>query len=303
MSPPAIAIIGRKGQIAEALVRAAARQGVAAVAAGRPEADLADCDSIASLLLRVRPRLVINAAAYTAVDQAEKERDAAFAVNAEGPGNLARLTAAAGIPLVHISTDYVFDGRKATPYTEDDPIAPLGVYGASKAAGEEAVRRGNPRHLILRTSWVFSADGANFVKTMLRLGQVREELGVVSDQTGCPTYAGDFADAVLSLVPRLPVEEADQHWGTYHLTNRGSTTWHGFAEEIFRQAKSAGLKTPRLKAITTADYPTPARRPANSILDNGKIERNFGITRRNWCDGLGECVRILASSMREGDTP
>lgn len=302
MSTTVIAIIGRKGQIAEALLRRADAFGITAYAAGRPEVDLADGASVARFLDRVKPDLVINAAAYTAVDQAEADRAAAFAVNAHGPELLADLTRAAGIPLVHISTDYVFDGQKAGAYVEDDPIAPLNVYGASKAAGEAGVRARQPQHIILRTSWVFSAEGSNFVKTMLRLALSRDEVSVIADQTGAPTYAPDFADAMLGLAPRLADTAADVPWGTYHLTNRGATTWHGFAAEIFRLAALAGHKTPRLTAISTAQYPVAARRPQNSLLDCGKIERTFGIQRRNWQDGLAACIDILANQRRDGGT-
>lgn len=290
-----IAVVGHQGQVADALVARAAERGLTVQAAGRPDADLSDPPSLERFLARSKPTLVINAAAYTAVDQAETEQAAAFAVNAVGPEVLARLTAARGIPLVHISTDYVFDGSKPTPYAETDPIHPLSVYGASKAAGEAGVRDGNSRHLILRTSWVYSAHGANFVKTMLRLGATRDEIGVVADQMGCPTYARDFADTLLSLAPRLASGDADTPWGTYHLTGRGPTTWHDFAAEIFRLAAAKGLKTPRLKPIATADYPTPATRPKNSVLDNSKIERAFGITRRDWRASLSDCIDLLAA--------
>lgn len=295
-----IAIIGRSGQVAQALARGAAGRSFHVVCAGRPEADLADARSLGAFLNAAKPDLIVNAAAYTAVDKAETERDLAFTINAHGPAVLAKLVAEAGIPLVHISTDYVFDGTSRRPYREDDPIAPLGVYGASKAAGEAAVREVLPRHIILRTSWVFGADGTNFLKTMLRLGQTRDEIGVVADQHGGPTFAGDLADAILDLVPRLVAGGADVPWGTYHVTNAGETTWHGFAAEIFALAAREGLKTPRLEAIATADYPTPARRPAYSVLDCGKIERTFGLRRRHWREGLEACITKLARDAREG---
>lgn len=291
-----IAVVGKNGQVAHALIAAAARRGLALSSAGRPETDLADPASLERFLTRIAPSLVINAAAYTAVDKAETDQEAAFSINAVGPEILARLTAARGIPLVHISTDYVFDGTKPAPYVESDPIHPLSVYGASKAAGEAGVRDSNPSHLILRTSWVYSAQGANFVKTMLRLGATRDEIGVVADQTGCPTYAPDIAEIILSLAPRLAEDGVDIPWGTYHLTGRGPTTWHDFAAEIFRLAAAKGLKTPRLKAITTADYPTPATRPQNSVLDNSKIENAFEVSRRDWRASLSDCIGLLAAT-------
>jgi dTDP-4-dehydrorhamnose reductase len=234
--------------------------------------------------------VVINASAYTAVDRAESDRADAFAVNAEGPEHLARLCRDFGAPLVHLSTDYVFDGTARRPYRETDPIAPLGVYGASKAAGEEAIRIVWPHHLILRTAWLYSNDGHNFPNTMLRLGAERGELSIVDDQTGSPTWAQDVADAVLSLVPRLIAREADFPWGTYHVTNEGQVSWYGFATEIFRIARDAGKRSPVLKPITTAEYPTPAQRPAFSVLDTRKFRTAFGFGLPHWQASLSSCL-------------
>ena len=217
----------------------------------------------------IQPRLssVINAAAYTAVDRAESGSEAAFAVNREGPAHLADRCRKRGIPLIHVSTDYVFDGEKGKPYVEEDPIAPLGVYGKSKAAGEAEVRQRLPEHIIVRTAWLVGVHGHNFVKNMLRLGRERETLKVVSDQQGCPTFAADLADAILVMAKQAEIRKLVP-WGTYHYCGRGETTWHGFAEAIFEiagQYEKFALKN--LLPISTAEYPTPVKRPANSVLD------------------------------------
>ncbi len=197
------------------------------------------------------------------------------------------------VPLVHLSTDYVFDGSKRSPYRENDRVAPLSVYGASKAAGEEAVRQAQPRHIILRTSWVFSESGANFVKTMLKLAASRDEISVVDDQFGRPTYAADLASAILDLAPRLTATTVDPAWGTYHVAGGGETTWYGFARDIFARAAAAGTKTPKLHPITTDEYPLPAQRPAYSVLDTTAFESTFGIKLRPWHEGLSTCMRQL----------
>jgi len=237
-----------------------------------------------------QPDAVINAAAYTAVDRAESEVEAAFAVNRDGPANLARACERAGISLIHISTDYVFDGSKQGAYVEGDPVSPLGVYGESKLAGEEAVRTLCPKHLILRTSWVFSAHGNNFVKTMLRLGAEREELGVVADQFGKPTSAAEIARLILDTLP-----DTEGKWGTYHLAQPDAVSWHGFAEAIFDAAKRQGIvmKVEQVQPISTADYPTPARRPANSELDCRLLKSVFGVTIRGWRESLAEVIGEL----------
>jgi dTDP-4-dehydrorhamnose reductase len=225
-----------------------------------------------------RPALVVNAAAYTKVDLAEKEPDAARLGNEIGPGVIAAACSAARTPLIHISTDYVFDGAVDGSYVETDPIAPLGVYGATKAAGEEAVRHGLAEHVILRTSWVYGVFGNNFLKTMLRLAAERDELRVVADQRGCPTSTADIADAILHIAPRLRSDV----YGLYHFAGAGSASWHEFASRIVdAQARFTGRR-PKVTAIATADYPTPARRPANSVFNCGKFERTFGIAARPW---------------------
>lgn len=249
-------------------------------------ADFDRPDSLAELVERVAPAIVVNAAAYTAVDKAEDDVDAAFRTNAEAPGVLARACALRDIPFVHYSTDYVFDGQGSRPYREDDPTAPLGVYGASKLAGEDAVRSAGGRHLILRTAWVYGRHGHNFMKTMLRLGADRGELRVVADQIGSPTPARLIADVTAGLLQRPDTE------GTFHLTAAGQTSWHGFAAAIFEEAVARGLiaRAPRVLPITTADYPTRARRPAYSCLDVGKLERVLARRIPSWRAGL---TRVL----------
>ena len=293
MKRPRIAVVGRSGQLAHALRTEAVARQSEVVLGGRPDVDITNPLSIARFLENFRPDLVINASAYTAVDKAESEPESVFRVNAEGVGHLAELCRRMDLPLIHISTDFVFDGAKHTPYVESDPAAPLSVYGASKAAGESALRERHARHVILRTSWVYSAYGANFVKTMLRLGAEREELGVVADQHGAPTHARNLAAALMEIAPRLIEASSGSVWGTYHLTGAYQTTWHGFATEIFRQAALRGAKVPRLKAITTAEYPVLAPRPPYSVLDNTKFIEAFGIALPDWRASLADCLNDL----------
>lgn len=292
-----ILLLGANGQLGQELQRALAPLGtiVATTRSGvLPDGsacEIADFDrpaSLTALLDRVRPTVVVNAAAYTAVDRAEEDRDAAFRANAEAPGVLARWCAQAGVPLVHYSTDYVFDGQGTRPYREDDATAPLGVYGASKLAGEEAIRAAGGRHLIFRTAWVYASHSANFLRTMLRVGADRDVLRVVADQVGTPTPA-----ALIAEVSAQVLQHEGALSGTWHLTATGETSWHGFAEAIFAEAVVAGVlpRAPRVEAITTAEYPTPARRPAYSHLDVAKVEHDFGITLPNWQEGL---KRVLA---------
>jgi dTDP-4-dehydrorhamnose reductase len=291
-----ILLFGANGQLGQELQRALATLG-AVVATTRSGAlpDGSPCEvanfnepaSLTALLDRVQPTVVVNAAAYTAVDRAEDDRDAAFRANAETPGVLARWCAQADVPLVHYSTDYVFDGKGERPYREDDATAPLGVYGASKLAGEETIREAGGRHLIFRTAWVYASHSANFLRTMLRVGAERDVLRVVADQVGTPTPAALIADVTV---------QALQHdgalSGTWHLTATGETSWHGFAEAIFIEAVAAGVlaRVPTVEAITTADYPTPAKRPAYSHLDVAKLEQDFGVTLPRWQDGLKRVI-------------
>lgn len=255
------------------------------IAADVEHLDIRDANAVTAFLLESRPDVVINAAAYTAVDKAETERELAFAVNADGPANLARACSLRGVPLLHVSTDYVFDGTATTPYVEDSPLGPMGVYGQSKAAGESAVTAAGGT--VVRTSWLFEERGPSFVHTMLRLARERPTLRVVSDQVGCPTWADDLARGLFQLAA-APTTRA-QH-STYHYCNDGVTSWHGFAVAIIDEARKHGpLACERIDAITTAEYPTPARRPAYSVLDTTRI-RSAGIVPPHWSVGLAHVV-------------
>jgi dTDP-4-dehydrorhamnose reductase len=246
---------------------------------------------------------VINAAAYTQVDQAESEESLAFAVNKTGCRNLAHLCAKNEIPLFQVSTDYVFDGQKITPYNESDPISPIGVYGRSKAAGEIEIRSNLTEHIILRTSWLYGVHGQNFVKTMLKLAGTKEIIRVVSDQYGSPTCAGDLATAILVMVDKWQQQSAVA-WGTYHYCGQGIVSWHEFAEAIIEQARRYGeVKTKRVEPITTADYPTIARRPAFSALDCNLIKKNFGISPKPWRKSLKSTIQRLFEKSAVVDGP
>ncbi len=281
-------ITGSTGQLGTELVRQATAHTLCAVS--HDTLNITDAVAVQQSFDAFKPDVVINAAAYTAVDRAEEEAYTAFAVNCDGPANLAASCARLNIPLVHVSTDYVFDGSKVGAYTEDDPVAPLGVYGESKLAGEAAVCKLCPKHMIFRTSWVFSAHGNNFVKTMLRLAADRAQLGVVADQFGKPTSAGELARVMLALLPKL-----EGKWGTYHLAQPEVISWHGFALATFEEARAQGvtLKVSTLNAIETKDYPTPAKRPANSELDCSKLGLKFGVELRPWLDSLREVINEL----------
>ena len=289
MATPAILVTGGSGQVGIGLLHAN-RGRFDLVTPGRGELDLASPEAIRAAVAARDWAAVINCAAYTAVDRAESEPDAAFAINAQAPAIFAEATAARGIPLLHVSTDYVFDGTKDGFYVEDDPVAPLGVYGASKEAGERAVRDAQPRHVILRTAWVVSPWGSNFVKTMLRLGREREELRVVNDQHGCPTGAPDIAEALLTIAGRLL--EGGASFGTYHFVNAGDGSWYDLARAIFDRVAGTA---PRLTPIPTSAYPTPARRPANSRLLTAKIARDYGIAARDWRAMLDDLLDQLSA--------
>ena len=287
-----VLVFGGNGQLGQELLRSLAPLGeVVATTRSGQLADGGPCevadfnapDALAALLGRIQPTVVVNAAAYTAVDRAEGERDAAWRANAEAPGVIARWCAAAGVPLVHYSTDYVFDGQGSSPYREDDATAPLGAYGESKLAGEDAVRAAGGRHLIFRTAWVYASHSANFLRTMLRIGAERDVLRVVADQVGTPTPASLIADVTAQVL-----QHPDALSGTWHLTANGETSWHGFAEAIFAEAVAAGrlARAPKVEAITTAEYPTPAKRPAYSHLDVTKLQSDFGIVLPSWQEGL-----------------
>jgi dTDP-4-dehydrorhamnose reductase len=283
-----VLLFGKNGQVGSHL-QAVLEPFGEVIAFGRSDVDLSDSGAVAQAVRDARPHVVINAAAYTAVDRAESEPELAEAVNAEAPGAMARAAAASGALLVHYSTDYVFDGRASQPYTEEAPTNPLGAYGRTKLAGERAVTAAGGPHLVFRTAWVYSLHGHNFLKTMLRLGGERDELRIVDDQRGSPTYAGAIADAtaaVLRVVDNrggLPAE----HAGVYHMTCSGEVSWCGFAREIFRRAGVSGV---HVTPITTADYPTPAARPAYSVLSNAKLQRVFGIELPPWQEALTRCL-------------
>ncbi|MBI2719974.1 MAG: dTDP-4-dehydrorhamnose reductase [Rhizobiales bacterium] len=285
-------VTGRNGQVATSLaVRAAGFPEIEVVAAGRPELDLEVPEQVKSAIAAARPDIVVNAAAYTAVDKAEHDEARAFAVNCDGAGAVAAAAADLGVPLVQLSTDYVYSGSKPGEYVESDATGPLGVYGASKLAGELAVRAAHARALVLRTSWVYSPYGANFVRTMLRLGSERPLIRVVDDQQGNPTGALDIADAILRIAPGLVAMGGRAE--TYHLAGTGNTSWYGFAREIFSVSSKLGGPSPELQPIGTADYPTPARRPANSRLSTAAFEQSFGFALRPWPEALAETVHLL----------
>lgn len=284
-----ILVFGRSGQVARELERLGAERGLAMTFAGRERLDLAS-DDPAAVLESASPAAVINAAAYTAVDKAESEPDAAFALNRDAPGRLARLCAARDIPFVHFSTDYVFPGDKPEPYVEDDARGPRSVYGRSKAEGEDGVIAAGGRFAILRTAWVFGAFGQNFVRTMLRLSETREEVGVVADQLGRPTWSRDAAEAALHAVERLT--SRPDLAGVYHVAGADDATWADLAEATF---ELAGRPT-RVKRITTADYPTPAARPANSRLDSGRFAAVTNWRPRPWRKALAAALKDMETN-------
>lgn len=287
-----ILITGGTGQVGTELRRLSWPQDVEPVCPGRQDLDLTDPDGLRRYVLAGGFAAVINAGAFTAVDRAETEIVTAFRVNALAPAALAEATRSAGIPLVQVSTDYVFDGRSPGPWLEGAAVGPLGVYGASKEAGEQAVRTGNPRHVIIRTAWVFSPRGTNFVRTMLRLGSERPLLRIVDDQTGCPTAAGDLAAALARVTLRL-IADPDAPVGTGHFVNAGATTWYGLARSIFRHVAATGRPVPEIVPIATREYPTPARRPANSVLSVAWIEQAYGIVPRPWEEALAQTLGAL----------
>ena len=290
MSAPFL-VVGHLGQVGRELMLRQAAAAAPLVGIDRETVDIGDASSVDAVVDRIAPALIINAAAYTAVDKAESEPALAYAVNRDGPAHLAAACARRAIPLLHVSTDYVFDGRKSGAYDEDDPPAPLGVYGASKLAGDIAVGRALPQHVLLRTAWVFSAHGTNFVKTILRLAAERPALRVVKDQRGCPTPAAAIADALLVIAARAA--QGHGAWGTYNFCGAPATTWHGFAKAIVAAAASRGGKSVPVAPIATADYPTAARRPVNSVLDCRKIERDYGLAPADWRHGLEAAVAEL----------
>lgn len=287
-APLRILISGQQGQVSQALQQRLQNMGELIVL-GRDQLDLSQPESIRPVVRDIKPDLIINAAAHTAVDQAESEPDLAFAINATSPGVFAEEAAALGIPLIHYSTDYVFDGSKAGAWVESDAPNPLGVYGSSKLAGERAIAAAGGQNLILRTSWVYSLTGRNFLLTMQRLLQEREKLSIVADQIGAPTWAGTIAASTGALIERWR-DGAPGAWGVYHLTASGETSWFGFAEAIGQQLINSGKPCAVLEPIASSAYPTPAARPLNSRLDCSLLQREWGVSQPDWHDALLECL-------------
>jgi len=285
-----VIVTGCYGQVGTELMTLAEAYGFEAVGFDHDTLDITNQAAVQHMITKESPDVVVNAAAYTAVDKAETDADVALAVNSAATGYLAKACAALNIPFVHISTDYVFDGSKEGAYTETDAVSPLGVYGETKLAGEELVREICTKYYILRTSWVFSAHGNNFVKTMLRLGAERNELGIVADQHGKPTSARELATIIYNML-----NGKQEAWGTYHIAQPTETTWFGFAEAIFAEAHVQGmpLKVSTLNKLTKADYPTPAKRPANSALNCSKLETDFTIKIKPWAESLSEVIKDL----------
>ena len=291
-----ILVTGKNGQVGHELMRSLAPLGKV-IGVDLKECDLSQSAAINALLDKVKPDVIVNPAAYTAVDKAESEPTVAHAVNAQAPKVLALYASKRNIPMIHFSTDYVFDGKKEGVYVEDDRVNPKSVYGKTKYLGEEAVRKNTAKYVILRTSWVFGAHGVNFLKTMLKLAQERDKLSIVADQVGAPTSARMLADVTSEIVRQLLEQGAYKKYGTYHLVAEGETSWHGYAQFVIEQANALGLTTKiaakNVKAIGTKDYPMPAARPANSRLDTSKIKEMFGITLPTWQDEVGLVVAEL----------
>lgn len=298
-----VIVTGREGQVVQSLIeRARDMPGIEIVAVGRPELDLARLDSIAEALAGTRPDVIVSAAAYTAVDRAEDEHELAYAINETGAGEVAKVANRLGVPVLHLSTDYVFDGNNEHPYDETAQTSPRGIYGASKLGGERAVADANPRHLIFRTAWVYSAFGSNFARTMLRLAAQRTEVAVVADQWGNPTSAHDIADAVLRAAATALGSDFDA-WGIYHLAGTGTTNWSGFARQIFKSSRAYDGPFAEVKDITTADYPTKAHRPANSRLATEKFGSVFGWTAPDWKQSTDRVVKRLVREASPSKRP
>ena len=286
-----ILVTGRNGQVGAELVNALTPHGEV-TALDRPALDLTNESALRATVRSVAPQIIVNAAAYTAVDRAESERELAFAVNATAPGILAEEAQRCGAWLIHYSTDYVFDGSKAAPYVEEDTTRPLNVYGESKLAGEHAVQAGCGKHVILRTSWVYGARGKNFFLTIRKLAQERDELKIVDDQVGAPTWCRDIANATAQIIGQLQKVDAPEKSGVYHLSAEGRTSWYGFAAAIV--AETCEDRKPRLTPIPSAQYPTPAARPRNSVLSHEKLQRAFGVVLPDWRASLTTCARSSA---------
>jgi dTDP-4-dehydrorhamnose reductase len=288
-------VTGSNGQLGWEICRQGKERGVSIIPLDIPEFDITDQTAVSKAVSESEYDVVVNCAAYTAVDKAESEQKTAFAVNSDGPSYLAASCNQKGIPLIHISTDYVFDGSKAGPYLETDNVGPIGIYGRSKAEGEEKVRQILKEHIIIRTSWLYGVHGNNFVKTMLNLGRERDEIRVVADQSGCPTFAADLAGAILEIA--LKIENGQRNsWGSYHYCGGGRTTWFAFASKIFEIAKTyEQLKIEKVIPIRTAEYPTAAARPLNSVMDCSLLTCNFNVSQPLWEDSLENMLNALYS--------
>jgi len=295
-----ILLTGGQGQAGQAIVEKAQELNINLIPCDRKKLDITDIVNIQGIIKTYKPAYIINTAAYTAVDKAESEPEKAFAVNSSGAENLAKISAQYHIPLIHLSTDYIFDGEKTLPYLESDTANPIGIYAKSKWAGEEAVRKYCENHIILRISWVFGEYGHNFVKTMLKLMKEREELAIVSDQTGCPTYTGDIAEVILKIITTSDLAHL---YGTYHYANNPSTTWLEFAQAIYSEASKFDiLKTKLIRPIKTTDYPTPAKRPKNSVLNTDLFQKVFKICLQPWQNGLGKTLTKVYSPVKDNQT-
>lgn len=289
-----ILVLGHRGMLGQELVRSFQGTGLHVVGSGRPEVDITDAVSLERLIKKIEPTILINAAAYTAVDQAESDAETAFNVNGQAAVHLATACQVADIPLIHFSTDYVFDGQSEQPYREDDPAKPLGIYGQSKWRGEEAIRQHHPKHIIIRIAWLYGHYGPNFVATILRLARERSELRVVDDQHGSPTWTQDLANALVVLCQRLSQRQPINPWGAYHFCGRGQTTWYRFAQAILAAAQPYEQFTAqRVLPIPTSEYPTAAKRPANSVLNCNKIQSIFGIVPRPWQACLHDYINMF----------
>ena len=296
-----ILVTGTNGQVDTSLQELGdATPGIEVIRLGLPEIDLSRPETLEGPVREARPDIIISSAAYTAVDKAESELELAEAVNSDGPGELARLAAELDIPLLHLSTDYVFAGDKDGAYVETDTPNPTGAYGLTKMSGEIAVARATANYVILRTAWVYSPFGNNFVKTMLRLGEARDELNVVADQHGCPTYAPEIARALLAVAHRVTSDTDPALRGIFHLTGQGETTWAGFAEAIFAGAEALGRKRVKVNEIPTSAYPTPARRPANSRLNGEKLLKTYDLQLDRWQVSLAHCLDELLGKPEGG---
>ncbi|MEO1660839.1 MAG: dTDP-4-dehydrorhamnose reductase [Pseudomonadota bacterium] len=290
-----ILVAGSEGQVARSLAEVGTNTAHDVICIGRPRLDITEPDSVASIVSYLHPDIIINAAAYTAVDMAEDDEENAYLVNAIGARNVALSAKTAKIPVLHLSTDYVFDGTNQSAYLEDAPVAPMSAYGKTKEAGEQLVRGALGPHLIFRTAWVHSPFGNNFVKTMLRVASKRDEIRVVADQTGTPTYANDIAKALLHVCTMIENEPDpdDVCWGTYHLVSQKSTNWADFAAEIFKHSQRRSGPSAKVIKIQSSEYPTKAHRPKNSVLSTNKLKADWNIELPDWKQGVLECVERL----------